>query len=238
MGMLEIKNLYASYGHNETLHGVSLSVEKNEIVSIIGSNGAGKSTLLNCISGLVGWTGEIMFEGAPLSFKSHKVVRTGILQVPEGRKVFAGLSVEDNLLIGAYTNDSKEIHSLLEKQYELFPILQRRRNQDAGTLSGGEQQMLVICRALMANPKLLLLDEPSLGLAPLIVQQVLETIVEIKKSGVTVLLVEQNAKKALKISDKAFVIENGKIVMTGTGAEILNHPGIAEAYLGARTNKR
>ena len=234
MALLKISRLSAAYGQNEVLHGIDLEVEQGQLVAIIGGNGAGKSTLLNCISGLVKWSGSISFKEAPLSPKSHRVVKTGILQVPEGRRVFAGLTVEENLMVGAYSNRQKHHHALLEKQYDLFPLLKQRQHQDAGTLSGGEQQMLVICRALMGNPSLLLLDEPSLGLAPKIVEQVFKTIQSICRQGVTILLVEQNAKKALGISDYAYVIENGRIVLQGPGKEILHNPQVEEAYLGAK----
>lgn len=235
MSLLEVKSLAAAYGQNKVLHGLNAKVEEGQIVAIIGSNGAGKSTLLNCISGLVKWQGEIIYDGQPLSSQSHRVVAQRIIQVPEGRRVFAGINVEENLRVGAYRlNSRREIDALLEEQYALFPRLKERRAQDAGTLSGGEQQMLVICRALMGKPRLLLLDEPSLGLAPIIVNQVFNTIQHIRESGVTILLVEQNANRSLSIADYAYVLENGQITLQGTGSEILHDPRVVEAYLGSK----
>lgn len=235
MEMLNISDLHASYGRIEALHGISLSVNQGQIVTIIGSNGAGKSTLLNCISGLINWKGSIKFEGKELSNKSHKVVRTGIVQVPEGRRIFAGLSVYDNLLAGSYLNtNGREVERLLQEQFELFPILKERSKQDAGTLSGGEQQMLAIARGMMSKPKLLLLDEPSLGLAPKIVDTVFNTIKTIRDNGVTILVVEQNANKSLSICDQGYVIEDGRIIMKGTGKELLSNPQVTEAYLGSK----
>lgn len=237
MSLLEIKNLTAAYGQNKVLHGIHANVEEGKIVDIIGSNGAGKSTLLNCISGIVKWQGEMLFDGKPISARSHKIVGQGIIQVPEGRRVFAGISVEENLRVGAYQlNGKKEIECLLEEQYERFPVLKERRHQDAGTLSGGEQQMMAICRALMGKPRLLLLDEPSLGLAPLIVNFVFETIEQIRDAGVTILLVEQNANRSLSIADYAYVLENGSIALEGTGSDVLNDPRVKEAYLGVKRN--
>lgn len=230
----ECKDLCTAYGKNEALHGISFSIEKGEIVSIIGSNGAGKSTLLNTISGILPkMGGEIIFEDAILPLKAHKIVGSGIVQVPEGRKTFSALTVEENLIVGAYLRKNKgEIKRKREEIYELFPRLEERRNQYAATLSGGEQQMLAIGRGLMSNPKLLLLDEPSLGLAPIIVSNVFEIIKDIAAKGVTVLLVEQNAKKALEIANHAFVIENGKLTLQGTGKELLENPAVSAAYLG------
>lgn len=237
MALLKINDLRVTYGHVEAIHGIDMQVEKGSITAIIGSNGAGKTTILNAISGMVKRTGVIEFDGNQLSEKSNLVVRTGIAQVPEGRKVFAGLTVEENLRIGAYSNNnSKEIHALIQEQYKLFPRLKERKNQDAGTLSGGEQQMLVICRALMAKPRLLLLDEPSLGLAPIVVKDVFANICAVRDQGITVILVEQNAKKSLSICDYGYVIENGNIVCQGTGASLLDNPDIAKAYLGATRN--
>ena len=210
--MLKVTNLSAAYGHIQALKDVSIEAEKGQIVSIIGSNGAGKSTLLRCISSQVKPTsGTIEFLGKPIPDKPHKVVEAGIVHVPEGRRTFSGLTVEDNLLVGGYLLKGKELYENLEKNYNLFPKLKERKSQFAGTLSGGEQQMLAIARGLMSNPKLILLDEPSLGLAPIIVNQVFKLIEQIRESGVTVLLVEQNARKALSICDKAYVLENGRI---------------------------
>ncbi|MCE5256629.1 MAG: ABC transporter ATP-binding protein [Spirochaetaceae bacterium] len=232
--MLEVKGVSASYGHVEALRDVSITTEKGQIACIIGSNGAGKTTLLKCISGLVKpVSGQIKFLGAPVSFsKPHNNVAKGIVQVPEGRKCFSGLTIQDNLLVGGYLQNGKGLEEGLEEAYRLFPILGERRNQFAGTLSGGEQQMLAVCRGLMAKPKILLLDEPSLGLAPIIVNQVYDLIGKIRESGITILLVEQNAKKALCIADKAYVLENGQIVIEGSGDELLCSPAVKKAYLG------
>ena len=233
--MLTVENLCVSYGKVAALQNVSCNLERGQIVSIIGSNGAGKTTLLNAISGMVKFTGKIFLEDKPLCCEPHKVVKAGVVQVPEGRKIFSGLTVEDNLRVGAYLNsDSKEVDKMMEKQYEIFPILKERRNMHGGMLSGGEQQMLAIARGMMAKPKILLLDEPSLGLAPKIVETIFEIIKDIRANGVTVLLVEQNAVKALSIADYGFVMENGKITHSGKGSELKDDPRIAEAYLGAR----
>ena len=233
--MLTVNDLTLYYGKNCALRNVSFEIQKGEIVSIIGANGAGTSSLLKCISGLVKPdSGSISYEGKPLPPQTHKIASAGIVHVPEGRRVFAPLTVRDNLRAGAYlTKKSKEIEDEIEEQYKLFPRLKERENQHAGTLSGGEQQMLAIARALMSRPKLILLDEPSLGLAPLVIKEVYRTIDLIRQQGVTVLLVEQNAKKALSIADHAVVLENGKIKKTGTGQELLSDPAIKEAYLGA-----
>ena len=231
--MLKVEKLSASYGHIEALKDVSIDAKKGQIVSIIGSNGAGKTTLLRCISSQVKpTTGSISFLGEPIPTKPHKVVEKGIVHVPEGRRTFSGLTVTDNLLVGGYLFKGKELQNNLEKNYKLFPILEERKTQYAGTLSGGEQQMLAIARGLMAKPKLILLDEPSLGLAPIIVNQVYDLIQQIRDSGVTVLLVEQNARKALSICDKAYVLENGRISLSGTGCELLNTDKVKKAYLG------
>lgn len=231
--MLKVENLSASYGYIEALKDITVEAQQGQIVSIIGSNGAGKTTLLRCICGqLKPVSGKIMFLGEPLPSVPHKVVKKGVVHVPEGRRVFSGLTVEENLLVGGYLLSGKELQENLRKNYELFPILKDRKNQFAGTLSGGEQQMLAIARGLMSNPKLILLDEPSLGLAPLVVNQVYNLIEQIRESGVTVLLVEQNARKALNICDRAYVIENGRIKLTGTGCELLNSEEVKKAYLG------
>jgi branched-chain amino acid transport system ATP-binding protein len=235
MSFLELDAVKVSYGMVQALHGVSLQIEEGKVTSIIGSNGAGKTTIINAISAMVPYDGEIRFDGKSLLRKSNQVVKKGLVQVPEGRKVFAGLSVEENLLVGAYSlSDRKEIPFLLDKQYSLFPRLEERKRQDAGTLSGGEQQMLVICRALMAKPQLLMLDEPSLGLAPIVVHEVFETIQRIRDEGTTILLVEQNANKSLCISDYGYVIENGKIILEGKGMDLLSNTKVAEAYLGGK----
>ncbi len=231
--MLKVENLSVNYGHIEALRNVSVEVFKGQICSIIGANGAGKSTLLKTISGLVKpLEGKIYFEGEELPKKPYKVVKKGVIHVPEGRRTFSGLTIEDNLLVGAYSTDKKGIKEDLERQYEMFPILKERRNQFAGTLSGGEQQMLAVCRGLMSHPRILLLDEPSMGLAPIIVNQIYDLIQKIKDSGITILLVEQNAKKALSICDYAYVLENGRIKLKGSGEELLNSDEVRKAYLG------
>ena len=231
--MLKVENLSVNYGHIEALRGVNVEVRKGQICSIIGANGAGKSTLLKAISALVKPVeGKIFFEGEELPKKAYKVVQKGVVHVPEGRKTFSGLTIEDNLLVGAYRGDKKHLKEKLEEQYEMFPILKERRNQFAGTLSGGEQQMLAVCRGLMSSPKILLLDEPSMGLAPIIVNQIYDLILKIRESGITILLVEQNAKKALSICDYAYVLENGRIKLSGTGKEILDSDDVRKAYLG------
>ncbi len=231
--MLKVKDLSVNYGHIEALKDVSLEVRKGEVCSIIGANGAGKSTFLKAVSALVKpLKGTIEFEGEELPKKPYKVVQKGVIHVPEGRRTFSGLTIEDNLLVGAYLSDKNQIRKDLEMQYDLFPILRERRNQFAGTLSGGEQQMLAVCRGLMSHPKILLLDEPSMGLAPIIVSQIYDIIQRIKESGITILLVEQNAQKALSICDYAYVLENGKIKLEGTGSELLNSDDVRKAYLG------
>lgn len=231
--MLKVENLSVNYGHIEALKNVSVEVKKGQICSIIGANGAGKSTLLKTISGLVKpVSGTIYFEGKSLPKKAHKIVAEGIVHVPEGRKTFSGLTIEDNLLVGGTLTDKSRLTANLEKQYELFPILKERKNQFAGTLSGGEQQMLAVARGLMSEPKIILLDEPSMGLAPLIVNQIYRLIAQIRQSGITVLLIEQNAKKALSICDFAYVLENGRIKLSGSGEELLASDEVRKAYLG------
>lgn len=235
MALLEIHDVTVAYGMVEALHAITMQIQEGTITSIIGSNGAGKTTIINAISAMVPYKGSIQFDGKQLPLKSNQVVRKGIVQVPEGRKVFAGLTVEENLLVGAYTiTDRKQLPQLLARQYALFPRLKERKDQDAGTLSGGEQQMLVICRALMGGPRLLMLDEPSLGLAPIIVREVFETIKQIKESGTTILLVEQNANKSLCMSDYGYVIENGRVILEGKGLTLLSDAKVAEAYLGGK----
>jgi branched-chain amino acid transport system ATP-binding protein len=234
--MLNINNLVVNYGAIEALRGVSLEVNAGEVVSIIGGNGAGKSTLMKAISGLeTAKSGSIQFQGQDVTATpSHQRVALGISQSPEGRQVFADQSVEDNLLLGAFLRPSRdsEVVNDLERQYEIFPRLRERKNQQAGTLSGGEQQMLAISRALMSRPKLLLLDEPSLGLAPLIVKEIFAVIRRVRDEGMTILLVEQMANQALKVSDRAYVLKNGVIVTSGTAKDIANDPVVREAYLG------
>ena len=233
--MLRVEDLHVSYGHVRALLGVSLSVKKGAIVSIIGSNGAGKSTLLNTVSGLVKReSGKIFFRAKLLPKEPHQVVKGGLVQVPEGRQVFPGLTVRENLLAGAYPlSDAGRVRRNLDRMFDMYPILRERGNQQAGTLSGGEQQMLAICRGLMSDPEMLLLDEPSLGLAPIIVKGVFDTIRRIRDEGVTVMLVEQNANQALALADYAYVLENGRIVLEGEGHALLCDGNVKKAYLGA-----
>jgi branched-chain amino acid transport system ATP-binding protein len=233
--MLEINNLVVAYGGIQALKGVSLTVEEGKIVALIGANGAGKSTTLNSIVGLVKpVSGSITYEGKDLlKLNTKDMVRNGITLVPEGRKIFSNLSVLENLEIGAfYRNDPTEVKKDKERVYELFPILKDRSWQNAGTLSGGEQQMLAVGRALMSKPKLLMMDEPSLGLAPLIVKNIFKIIEEISQLGVTILLIEQNANVSLKIADKGYVIETGMIKLEGPGRELLVNEEVKKAYLG------
>ncbi|GMR69376.1 ABC transporter ATP-binding protein [Aerococcus viridans] len=235
MTMLEVKDLKVSYGMIEAIKGISFEVNQGEIVSLIGSNGAGKSTTLRTISGIKpAKSGQILYEGQDiLKSNAMKIVKAGISQVPEGRHVFKGMSVKENLLMGAYTRKDRDgLKEDMEKSFEYFPIIKERLNQDAATLSGGEQQMVAMARALMAKPKLLLLDEPSMGLAPLFIQQIFNIIEEINAAGTTVLLIEQNAKQALSISDRAYVMETGKILLSGSGQELLTSEKVQEAYLG------
>ncbi len=235
--MLEIKDLHVSYGGIKALRGINVEVPDGKIVTLIGANGAGKSTLLRTISGLVNAeSGSILLDGKDITDLSiNKICAEGIALSPEGRHVFTDLTVLENLRIGAYLrNDKKEIEKDLEWVFKLFPRLKERSWQYAGTLSGGEQQMLAVGRALMSRPKILMLDEPSLGLAPLIVQQIFDIIREINNSGVTVLLIEQNANMALKTADLAYVIETGEIVLSGTGKQVLENPTVREAYLGKK----
>jgi branched-chain amino acid transport system ATP-binding protein len=234
--MLRVNNLQIYYGGIHALKGISLEVNKGEIVTIIGSNGAGKSTLLNTISGFLKYKeGEIEYKGFKLPSSPSKIVKMGISHVPEGRLVFANLTVKDNLIMGAYLRKEKNaINGDLEKVYALFPRLKERENQIAGTLSGGEQQMLAMGRGLMGSPELMLLDEPSLGLAPLLVQTVFDIILDIRKMGKTILLVEQNAYKALSIADRAYVLEQGRITMEGEAKAIAENPNIRQAYLGSK----
>lgn len=234
--MLEVRDVHAYYGHVHALKGISLSVAPGEIVALIGANGAGKSTTLRAVSGLLKLRkGEIIINGHSLSgMPAHEVVYLGVSHAPEGRKIFSTLTVNENLSMGAYALGSAKdrIETNREKVYTLFPRLQERRNQLAGTLSGGEQQMLAIGRALMNDPKLLLLDEPSLGLAPLLVRTIFETVREINRFGVTILLVEQNARAALRLAHKGYVLETGSIVLSGPAAELLADERVRKAYLG------
>jgi branched-chain amino acid transport system ATP-binding protein len=233
--MLAIKGLKTSYGQIEALHGIDITIRRGEIVSLVGANGAGKSTLLMTISGLQpADTGSITFEGNDLSkVGADQRVANGIVQVPEGRQVFKDLSVEDNLLLGAYTRGrSPEVESDIERMYEKFPILHQKRHNLAGELSGGQQQMLAMGRALMAKPRLLLLDEPSMGLAPLIIEEIFNIVKELKKEGITIFLVEQNASQALALADRGYVLETGRVVVEGSGRELLSNEKVREAYLG------
>ena len=235
--MLKINNLNVSYGGIKALQNVSLEVPEGKIVTLIGANGAGKSTLLKSIAGIVSpESGEISFLGNNIvGNKVYKTVSEGIALVPEGRRVFTDLTVAENLRIGAYLrNDKKEIEKDIEWVYSLFPRLKERNWQYAGTLSGGEQQMLAVGRALMSRPKLMMMDEPSLGLAPLVVQDIFSIIKEVNKAGVTILLIEQNANMALKTADLGYVRETGKIVLTGSGKELLENESVKEAYLGKK----
>ncbi|MCX7903075.1 MAG: ABC transporter ATP-binding protein [Caloramator sp.] len=237
--MLKVRNLHVFYGGIHALKGINVEVKQGEIVTIIGSNGAGKSTLLNTITGIVKpKEGEIFYKDKKLSLIPHKIVANGICQVPEGRLVFANLTVKDNLLLGAYLRkDKAEINKDLQNVYEIFPRLKEREKQMAGTLSGGEQQMLAIGRALMGRPEIMLLDEPSLGLAPLLVDTIFKIILDIKKMGKTILLVEQNAFKALEIADRAYVLEQGRITLEGSAKDIAANPKVQEAYLGKRVTE-
>ena len=232
--MLIVDNLSSRYGRIEVLHGLSLEVKQGEIVTLVGSNGAGKTTLLRAISGVQPISGgSVKFLGQPLDrLAPHVRVARGIVQVPEGRQVFAPLSVEDNLKLGAWTRKDSEIATDIEGVYATFPVLAEKRHLAAGALSGGQQQMLAMGRALMARPKLILLDEPSMGLAPILVDQIFAIIGGLKRQGITVLLVEQNAYAALAIADRGYVIETGRITHTGTGRELLNDARVRTAYLG------
>ncbi len=233
--MLDIKELSVHYGVIQALKNISLRVKDQEIVTLIGANGAGKSTLLKAISGLVLKShGTISFIGEDITkVNAQTIVKKGITHVPEGRRVFTGLTVYENLLMGAYLNNDKEaIKEDLKKVYKHFPILQTRSSQDASTLSGGEQQMLAMGRALMAKPKILLLDEPSMGLAPILVQEIFSIIKEINEAKTTILIVEQNARMALSIADRAYVMETGKIVLEGTGAQLAASEKVQQVYLG------
>jgi branched-chain amino acid transport system ATP-binding protein len=233
--VLEVSNLHSAYGRIEVLRGVSLEVRAGEIVALIGSNGAGKTTLLRALSGVQPITkGEIRFRGERVDrLPPHRRVERGVTQSPEGRQVFGPLSVADNLRLGAYMRRDKDIENDRDRIFEMFPVLREKRSQAAGGLSGGQQQMLAIGRALMGKPRLLLLDEPSLGLSPILVDQIMAAIVSLKANGITVLLVEQSASAALEIADRAYVMETGRIVSTGEGSVLLSDPKVKAAYLGA-----
>lgn len=238
MSLLTVKDLRVAYGQIEALKGVSLEINQGEVVAILGANGAGKTTLMRAISGLLPKrSGAVMLEGTDITrTPAEKIVRLGIAQSPEGRRVFGTLSVAENLVLGGFTQPAKSRHESLGMVYDMFPRLAERRHQLSGTLSGGEQQMLAIGRALIAKPRLLLLDEPSLGLAPIIVQGIFASLRKIADSGVTVLLVEQNARSALKLADRGYVLEVGQIVMSDKASVLLQSPEIQEAYLGKAKN--
>ena len=232
--ILKVDNLSAAYGGIQALRGVSLEVQEGEIVSVLGANGAGKSTLLKCISSVMKTTGgTVEFMGKPASKKPYEVVEAGLVQVPEARQIFAKLTVYENLRIGSnFRKDQSGIKEDIERVYSIFPRLKEREKQYGGLLSGGEQQMLAIGRGMMARPKLMMFDEPSLGLAPFIVQQVFEVIKELNKEGLSIMLIEQNAQKALSISDHAYIMQTGRVVMHGTGKELLADENMVSAYLG------
>lgn len=235
MSMLEVKDLVVSYGAIKALRGISFDVDAGEIISLIGSNGAGKTTTLHSVSNLIKKiSGSITFDGVDItSLPADKIVQMGLIQVPEGRRVFANMSVKENLEMGAYLRRDKEnIKKDMEWCYELFPRLKERLGQLSGTLSGGEQQMLAMARALMSKPKLLLLDEPSMGLAPILVDEIFDIITKISSSGTTILLVEQNAYKALSIANRAYILETGEITKTGNAADLITDKAVISAYLG------
>jgi len=235
MAMLEVKDLQVYYGMIQAIKGISFEVNQGEVIALIGANGAGKTTILHTVTGLIApKAGNIIFEGQDITkIPAHKIVSMGMAHVPEGRRVFAQLSVYDNLKMGAYTRtDKNEIEESLEMVYKRFPRLEERKNQMAGTLSGGEQQMLAMGRALMSKPKIILMDEPSMGLSPIFVNEIFDIIQEVSASGTTVLLVEQNAKKALSIADRAYVLETGNIALEGDAKVLMNDDSIKKAYLG------
>ncbi|MEU8922672.1 ABC transporter ATP-binding protein [Kitasatospora sp. NPDC048545] len=233
--LLEVEDLRVAYGKIEAVKGISFTVEQGEVTTLIGTNGAGKTTTLRTLSGLLKPTsGRITFDGQDLStVPAHKIVSLGLAHSPEGRHIFPRMTIEENLLLGAFLRtDTAGITADVERAYGLFPILGERRKQAAGTLSGGEQQMLAMGRALMSQPKLLMLDEPSMGLSPLMMQKIMATIIELKAGGTTILLVEQNAQAALSLSDRGYVMETGRVVLSGTGADLLHDESVRKAYLG------
>ncbi len=235
MSMLEVKDLKVNYGMIQAIKGVSFHVEQGEVIALIGANGAGKTTILHTITGLLApKEGSVIFEGTDITkIPAHKIVPMGMAHVPEGRRVFANLTVIQNLKMGAYTRkDKTELQETLQMIYQRFPRLEERQNQLAGTLSGGEQQMLAMGRALMSHPKIILMDEPSMGLSPIYVNEIFQIIQDVSKTGTTVLLVEQNAKKALSIADRAYVLETGNIVLEGRASTLLDNDDIKKAYLG------
>lgn len=236
--MIEVKNLQAGYGNIKILRDISFEVKKGEVVSILGTNGAGKTTTLRAISGILPiWSGEIYFDGKPIhNSTSEQIVKSGLVQVPEDRKLFTDMTVQENLELGAFIpNARKHLKRNLDYCFELFPILKDRKSQVVGTMSGGQQQMVAIGRALMAEPKLLILDEPSIGLSPLLTKQVFDIISEVKENGVTILLVEQNVNQALRLADRGYVIENGEIVIEGNANDLLNDENLKASYLGITT---
>ena len=235
MSMLEVKDLQVYYGVIQALKGISFHVEQGEVIALIGANGAGKTTTLQTLTGIIpAKAGSIIYEGKNLTkTPAHKIVEMGMAHVPEGRRVFANMTVLQNLKMGAFTrSDKNEIDATIEKVYKRFPRLKERQNQTAGTLSGGEQQMLAMGRALMSQPKIILMDEPSMGLSPIFVNEIFDIIKEVSESGTTVLLVEQNAKKALSIADRAYVLETGRITLEGKASDLLHDESVQKAYLG------
>jgi branched-chain amino acid transport system ATP-binding protein len=235
MALLEARNLHVHYGKIHALRGVTLGLDRDRIVTLIGANGAGKTTTLNAISGILAMTeGEVVLDGESLNdLPANRIVAKGVIQVPEGRRIFARLTVAENLRLGAFLQrDKKRIADTEARALDMFPVLKERFGQVAGTLSGGEQQMLAIARGLMSNPRVLLLDEPSMGLAPMLVQRIFDTVLEIRKQGVAILLVEQNAFQALQIADYGYVMESGELVLEGPCADLLANPQVKEAYLG------
>jgi branched-chain amino acid transport system ATP-binding protein len=233
--LLQLEDVSSGYGLVQILWGVSFQIKEKEIVSIIGPNGAGKTTLVKTIMGLLpAKSGTIHFDGEAIGkLPSYEIVKKGLVMIPEGREIFPRMTVEENLLLGAYTiKDKSAVKDSKEKVYEIFPVLKKKEKALAQTLSGGEQQMLVICRSLMSNPRLLILDEPSLGLAPIIVEKVLDTVTKINEDGVTILLVEQNIRDSLNVADRAYVLEEGKIILEGAAKELLSNSHIKEVYLG------
>ena len=236
MALLEVKDLVVSYGAIKAVQGISFEVGAGELVTLIGANGAGKSTIMKAVSGLKRpQSGTIVFDGKPIqAMPSHKIVRMGLCQIPEGRQIFPRMSVQENLDMGAYTQGGERYSADIEEAFRMFPVLGDRRRQLAGTLSGGEQQMLAVARAMMAHPRLLMLDEPSLGLAPLVVQDIFEMLKRIRAAGTTILLVEQNARMALGISDRGYVMETGRIVLSGTGRELISNERVVEFFLGGK----
>lgn len=235
MALLEVQNLKVRYGKVPVVRGISLRVEQGELVALVGANGAGKTSTLRAISGLVRPSeGAVYFDGSHIDgLDAHQIARLGLLHVAEGRRLFAKMSVLENLELGAFrVNSRSTFESLIEPVFRLFPVLSQRRHQRAGTLSGGEQQMLAVARALMGHPRLLMLDEPSQGLAPLVVRRIFEVVRQIRDEGTTVLLVEQNVQHALELADRAYVIENGRVVMEGSGPALLHHEHLRAAYLG------